>query len=542
MNQSIRIGGCTLIKVLGQGGMGIVYLARQEKLNREVVVKVLRPFAIDNEALKERFLRESRIVGRLNHKNIVPVYDVGEEEGSFFIIMKYVPGIPLNKFIESFSDRNRSTLKMSDIVESMIKLVESGLATTVSFDGKTPTEFFCNLIIKVADAVYYAHDNGVIHRDIKPSNIIIEPNGNPILLDFGLSHDEVEKNLTVTGEYLGTPIYSAPETFLKNQIYDNKQLDVYSLGVTLYELLTGKLPYEGESIYEIYSNIKNREPVRPKIRWQHIPKDLEKIINTSICKYSGLRYQSIDELSNDLVAFLNYRPILAKSPSKIKVFIYFVRRRKFRIITFFLLTLIVGSSVGFYFYQKNREIKKFTFEIQELVERGQVDDAISVLKDATKKYPDEAKLWTYLGQFQLSSGDYEDAIINFKNALKLRDSEDDYSSLATAFLYAGDLDEASDTLKKVFQRNSKPKDSIFSKSGNKPQVEIFRLYGQKLRASIPYGWIRKPVEERFSKEVIATYMGVPKASKDFFISPVIVFAHLNTGHGLEDAYIFSSKC
>lgn len=295
-----EIGGCTLMRVLGQGGMGVAYLGRQEKLNRSVVVKVLRPFAADNKALKERFIRESRTIGRLNHKNIVPVYDVGEQDGSFYIVMRYIEGVPLNEFIEKFSKSDRSLARIHELL---------------GVEAKTSTAFLCTLIIQVADAVQYAHDNGVIHRDIKPSNIIIEPDGNPILLDFGLSHDDVETTLTLTGDFLGTPIYSAPERFQKNASASGVQLDVYALGVTFYELITGGLPYTGNSIYEIYSNIKRKDPISPSHYWQKIPRDLETIVMKCLEREPEGRYPSIGALRGDIQSFLDYAPISATPTS-----------------------------------------------------------------------------------------------------------------------------------------------------------------------------------------------------------------------------------
>lgn len=384
------VGGCHLIKILGQGGMGVVYLARQENLQRNVVVKVLRPFAIDNEALKERFKRESRIIGRLNHKNIVPVYDVGEENGSLYIIMRYIEGTLLNTFIENFSKTDRSVARLKDILHVEVK---------------TTTEFHCQLIIKVADAVQYAHDNGVIHRDIKPSNIIIEPDGNPVLLDFGLSHDDVEKILTVSGDFLGTPIYSAPESFQKRTVQDDHLLDVYSLGVTLYELLTGGLPYEGDNIYEIYSNIKNKEPIRPHKKWHNIPSDLEIILLKSISQDPELRYQSIEELKNDLFNFLGYLPIRARKPSYIyKLRITFKRKLRFfltMIVSIFILstgTYSLFSQLGSKKAELRREkAKDFLIMALDNLKSNNYAAAFNEIKKVYEQYPENRSVavWYY---------------------------------------------------------------------------------------------------------------------------------------------------
>lgn len=426
-----EIGGCKLIRVLGQGGMGVAYLGRQEKLNRDVVVKVLRPFAVDNKALKERFLRESRTIGRLNHKNIVPVYDVGEQDESFYIIMRHIEGMPLNVFIEKFSKTDRSPSAIRDIL---------------GLEAKSTTEFLCNIIIHVADAVLYAHDNGVIHRDIKPSNIILEPNGNPVLLDFGLSHDDVESNLTMTGDFLGTPIYSAPELFQKNVPKDGPQLDVYALGVTLYELLTGGLPYGGDSVYEIYNSIKNKEPINPKSLWNKIPRDLETIVNTSIFKEPRLRYQSINVLKADLQNFLNCVPIMAKSPTLIrKSLFYIVRRKKMFAISAIIVTMFVIAG-GSWLLKRVSEMKLLATKATKEFESGSFDGAIEQLEALTKAFPSISDYWMLLGNAQATTGNYKAAIQSFKRVRNFETNEGVLNALVGPYLYLGDVNSAEDCL------------------------------------------------------------------------------------------------
>ena len=413
-----EIGGCDLNKILGQGGMGVVYLGRQKKLNRDVVVKVLRPFAVDNQALKERFLRESRIIGRLNHKNIVPVYDVGEQDGSFYTIMQHVAGLSVSDLIKKLEKIDRSSLKMDDL-SSLLPDPSWGSAL---LHLKTPTEFFCHLIIQVADAIQYAHNNGVIHRDIKPSNIIVAPDGIPILLDFGLSHDEIENNLTVSGEFLGTPIYSAPELFTKTGSKNLHQLDVYALGVTLYELLTGALPYEGKSIYEIYSSIKNDEPVRPKKRWIGIPSDLETIVSTAISKVSTFRYQSISSLREDLYHFLRYQPITAKSPSSIQRILYFARRKTALVVTFAALIFVAGSIAAGTIYYKKQQVLEAKRTTLSLMQKGDYDQNLKKLEEVTSHFPDDPDGWYYLGILKGNAGRYDEAIEHLRKSLKIKDS------------------------------------------------------------------------------------------------------------------------
>lgn len=447
------IGGCRLLKVLGQGGMGVVYLARQENLNRDVVVKLLRPFAVDNKALKERFLRESRTVGRLNHKNIVPVYDVGEEEGSFFIIMQHVQGVPLNKLIESLAGKDRSALQLKEIAEAISQNLGQPSAKPVSIDGKSPTEFFCNLIIKVADAVQYAHDNGVIHRDIKPSNIILEPDGNPVLLDFGLSHDDVEINLTLSGDFLGTPIYSAPETFLKEKAGDQRLLDVYSLGVTLYELLTGGLPYEAISVYEIYSAIRFSEAKSPKSIWKNIPKDLETIILKSIEKDARLRYNSVIGLGQDLTRFLNYQPIKATPPSiSRKIFKWTFRNRRLAITCVLGIALAIAA-IFFGVRIKSRiDVSQNKTRLVTALKNYDFDSALIATQSLVDLNPNDRESWMLQAGLKYGQGNYEEALVSYNKAADLEPNDIKvYLELARTYYRLERLNDAEMSLQRAFK-------------------------------------------------------------------------------------------
>jgi serine/threonine protein kinase/Flp pilus assembly protein TadD len=417
-----EIGGCRIVKMLGQGGMGIAYLARQEKLGRDVVVKILRPFAVDNPTLKERFERESRVIAKLDHKGIVPVYDIGEQNGSLYILMKHVDGVPLNRLIEGLSGIDRSCLKMMDVVKTFQDLFPGKLAPDLAVRHKSVTEFFCHLVIQTAEALQYAHDNGIIHRDVKPSNIILEPDGNPVILDFGLSHDEMEVNLTVSGEFLGTPVYSAPESFGKGGTLDLKKLDVYSLGVSMYELLTGKLPYEGTSIYEIYNNVRHKEPIKPTSRWKILPRDLETVILKSISKDQDYRYASIFDLRQDLDHFLNYRPIIAKSPSYAYVTKLWLHRRKkviFPILAIITILIAIASILNYRATRINRMNHAASLAENSYGDflSGRIDQAIEKMEKAIQLAPESKKDWSLrLISYKMKKDlDYDKALLEIEN-------------------------------------------------------------------------------------------------------------------------------
>jgi serine/threonine-protein kinase len=214
-----QFGDYELVEELGRGGMGVVFRARQLSLKREVAVKMLLRGQLASPDDEARFLREAESVARLNHPAIVPVYEVGEEDGRLFFSMKYVSG-------ETLSHR---------------------LAA-----GPLPPRQTANILTSVCRAVDYAHREGVLHRDLKPSNIIIDENGDPHVSDFGLARPIAgAADLTRTGAVLGTPAYMAPEQAAGNRGHVGPQSDVYSLGTILYHMLTGRPPFQAHSPVDV---------------------------------------------------------------------------------------------------------------------------------------------------------------------------------------------------------------------------------------------------------------------------------------------------
>lgn len=252
------IRGCKITSLIARGGMSMVYLARQEALARDVAVKVINTPFINSDASLGRFRRESQNIAKLEHENILPVYDVGEEAGFHFVITKYVRGVPLDKVIDLY----RKSSKFPDLADIDRELFQQNSNDKKSiakkFDGYM--SFVLHVIRQTAVALQFAHEHGIIHRDIKPSNILIRPDGEPVLIDFGLSRDFNEKGITLTGEYMGTPAYSSPEQLFGKQEEISPKSDVYSLGVVFYELVAGRLPFEGETFAEIIKKIGTEQP------------------------------------------------------------------------------------------------------------------------------------------------------------------------------------------------------------------------------------------------------------------------------------------
>jgi tetratricopeptide (TPR) repeat protein/predicted Ser/Thr protein kinase len=266
------------VRFLGQGGMGRVFLAWDPRLHRHVALKFVRD---DDAELARRFVSEARAQARVDHERVCEVYEVGEVQGRVFIAMQYVDGQPLNALVDTLT------------VEQKVMLLR-----------------------EAAEGVHAAHRAGLVHRDIKPSNVLVErtPDGNlrPYVMDFGLARDWKE-GVTATGTVLGTPHYMSPEQARGEVTRLDRRADVYSLGATLYALLTGQPPIPGDNGLEVLSRIATVEPRPPRAVDRDIPADLEAITLKCLEKDRSARYGSARELAEDLGRFLDGAPVLART-------------------------------------------------------------------------------------------------------------------------------------------------------------------------------------------------------------------------------------
>lgn len=259
-------GRYKILKVIGGGGMANVYLARDMILDRDVAIKVLRfDFANDDEFIK-RFRREAQSATSLAHPNVVSIYDVGEEDGIYYIVMEYVEGRTLKQYIQQFAPVH-------------------------------PREAL-NIMIQVVAAIDHAHENQIVHRDIKPHNILIDPHGNAKVTDFGIAIALSATTITQTNSVMGTVHYLSPEQARGGLA--NKKSDIYSLGIVMFELLTGRLPFDGESAISIALKHLQSDTPSPK-RWNpDISQSVENIILKATAKDSFHRYNSATEMEEDI--------------------------------------------------------------------------------------------------------------------------------------------------------------------------------------------------------------------------------------------------
>jgi hypothetical protein len=274
------ISGYEIVGELGQGGMGVVYLARQLKLKRLVALKMILPGTKVRAATLERFRIEAEAVARLQHPNIVQIYEVDERGGRPFICLEYVPG--------------------------------GSLAQKLGGTPQAP-EAAARVVQALAWAVHAAHEQGVVHRDLKPSNVLLMGDGTPKITDFGLAKQlDMEEGVSLSGEIKGTPSYMAPEQAAGKTLEIGPLADVYALGAILYEMLTGRPPFKAATALETVAQVLEQEPVPPGRLHPKLPRDLETICLKCLEKDPRRRYVSAAALARDLARFLACEPIAAR--------------------------------------------------------------------------------------------------------------------------------------------------------------------------------------------------------------------------------------
>ncbi|MFI5456287.1 MAG: protein kinase [Isosphaerales bacterium] len=281
-------GDYELLRTLGEGGMGIVYEARQRSLDRIVALKMIRAGRFAGEEDLRRFRNEAEAVAKLDHPHIVPVYEVGEHEGHHYFSMKRIDGTSLAANLSGYRDRPREAAR---------------------------------LVATVAKALHHAHQRGLLHRDLKPSNMLLDAKGEPHLTDFGLAkrlQGPGAAETTRTGAILGTPAYMAPEQASGQRGEVTTATDVYGLGALLYALLTGHAPFRGESVADTLLQVRERSPEPIRISNAKVPRDLETICVRCLEREPRRRYASADAVAEELERWLSGEPITARPVGKLE--------------------------------------------------------------------------------------------------------------------------------------------------------------------------------------------------------------------------------
>ncbi|UCG31969.1 MAG: tetratricopeptide repeat protein, partial [Phycisphaerales bacterium] len=414
------VPGYQLIREIHRGGQGVVYQAVQESTRRKVAIKVMKEGPFSGPADQARFDREVQVLAQLNHPNIIAIHDTGVSAGCHYFVMDYISGRPLDRYIEV---------------------------------GERPVEETLRLAVKVCEAVNAAHLRGIIHRDLKPSNIRVDENGEPHILDFGLAKvatgDEASM-MTMTGQFIGSLPWASPEQAIGQPGMIDLRTDVYSLGVILYHMLTGRFPYQVVgNMRDILDHIMHTEPTRPSTVRRQINEEVETIVLKCLSKERERRYQTAGELARDIKHYLGGEPIEAKRDS-----VGYVLRKHLRrywvptaIAAAFVLVVTAGFVTSLGFWQRevrHREtasleaakaeaVKDFLQRMLAAVDpeqaRGREVTVRQILDDAARQIdrgslgdePEiEAEVRTTIGNTYMGLGLYDSAEPHLRTALRIR--------------------------------------------------------------------------------------------------------------------------
>ena len=345
-----------IIAEISRGGMGVVYKARQRSLNRIVAVKMILTGAQASEQEVTRFRREAEGAAALDHVGIVPIYQIGEHDGNHYFSMAYIDGPSLARHLDN---------------------------------GPLPIKDAAQLMLKLARALHYAHQRGVVHRDLKPANVLIDNNGEPKVTDFGLAKlvDQARRDtrLTTTGQILGTPSFMAPEQAAGQSESATHLADVYALGAIFYHVLTGRPPFQAHTAIETLKQVMTNEPVSPALLNARIPRDAATICLKCLEKNPARRYASANDLAEELERLLDGAPIKARPVSNVEKLWRWMRRNPWRARVAGLLIVLAAvvpllAFIAIYDYirrapleEQNRQAKQhFDREVASLQQRNYV--------------------------------------------------------------------------------------------------------------------------------------------------------------------------
>jgi eukaryotic-like serine/threonine-protein kinase len=405
LSEGTQVGKYTIEKVLGVGGMGAVYRATQSKPKRQVALKLIRQGVLSSKSIR-RFDLEAEILGRLDHPNIAKIHEAGIDSttGSPYFAMEYVAGQELGPYILEHKPTFRERLE---------------------------------LFVKLCDAIQHAHAKGVIHRDLKPANVLIDADGEPKVLDFGVARatDSTSQAMTLqtnVGQLIGTLYYMSPEQATGDTLNLDIRSDVYALGVVLFEVLTGHLPYdlEEKAIHEAVRVIVYTNPTKLSLFDSTLKGDIEIIVGKALDKTKERRYQSVADLSADIRRMLANQPITARPPSIIDKSTKFVKRNTGLTIAAACMLVVLTTGTIFASAQVVRRIEARRLALDNMLTAlNEMDVQKGLGPDLTKRLLD---LYAENGE-TLFSGDPESLALLFTNLGEAYHGYEDYTSAMDSF-------------------------------------------------------------------------------------------------------------
>jgi serine/threonine protein kinase len=472
-NSKKCLGDFEIIRELGRGGMGIVYEAWQVSLKRKVALKVISArLGLSSKAVL-RFNREAEAAGKLHHTNIVAVYSTGNDDGVHYYAMELIDGPSLQQVIRhlrrgetrsiELSGSDATTAFPSAPTASPVDSTDesSGAGDTLTWISQTlglppvfgdstraprlnsgtnsasvpsSSRYFdtvATMIAGVAEALDYAHENGVIHRDIKPANLLLSRDGRVSINDFGLARMLEQPGMTLSGEFVGSPLYMSPEQITAGRAPLDHRTDIYSLGATLYELLTLTPPFPGKSRDEVIAQILHKEPIPPRRRNPKIPVDLETICLKAIERDPDRRYQAAGQLAEDLRRFVSRHVISARRIGPVERAVRWARRNK-ALTAMACLTLAISLASLVFVYLSDRAHRRNDAKYRALMAAGSGDLATALKEIKQAKVLGAKPEWVLMlsGQVDLFDGKPQEALTHFSAAVE----QDSDNLLARAML------------------------------------------------------------------------------------------------------------
>ncbi|MBY0525454.1 MAG: serine/threonine protein kinase [Gemmataceae bacterium] len=405
VDATAALGDYRIVREIGRGGMGVVYEAMQLSLGRRVALKVL-PFAaaLDEKQL-QRFKNEAQAAAHLHHNSIVPVFAVGCERGVYYYAMQFIEGRPLSAYIQELRQRagldgvesggssdapTREGRPSTPVVTQdpptvLGSTTPHAAATTCHGAATVATErldrdaaFFrlvARLGVQAAEALEYAHQQGIVHRDVKPANLLVDPKEHLWITDFGLARCQNDAGLTVSGDLVGTVRYMSPEQALARRGLVDHRTDIYALGATLYELLTLQPVFTGTDRRGLLHQIAFEDPRAPRDLCPAMPDELETIVLKALGKTPEERYTTAQDMADDLQRFLEDRPILARRPSFREKATKWVRRHRVVAVSAFVVLFLaaVGGAVSTILIAQEQARTRRAFE-GEAAQRGRAEE------------------------------------------------------------------------------------------------------------------------------------------------------------------------
>jgi len=372
MAEGTWFGGYELLREIGRGGMGVVYLARQAGLNRLVGVKVLLAGTRAAEADVDRFRAEAEAAAGLRHPNIVAIHEVGCHEGQHFFSMEYVEGRTLSELVR---------------------------------DGPLPADRAANYVRAAAGAIDHAHRMGILHRDLKPSNVLIDAADRPRITDFGLARRIDGGGLTQTGAIVGTPSYMPPEQAEGSRGTQGPTGDVYSLGAILYELTTGRPPFQGESAPDTLLLVRRSEPIRPRLLNPKVPPDLETVTLTCLEKDPSRRYPTAEALFDELGRFLAGEPILARPIGRTRRCARWCRRNP-ALASLIAASMTLAALALAFAVERSNALDQARVAVSDLKKANRLENA---QREVAFRESDAARRHLYLARIQMARQAYQSA-------------------------------------------------------------------------------------------------------------------------------------